>query len=662
MAVETRLVQAGRDTILGLADRAAAVDILAELVWNAIDAEAMAVDVAVAIDAMGAPEEIVVRDDGHGMPHDRLHELFLTHGESWKRKSRFSPNIKRPLHGQLGRGRFLTYGIAERVEWRSVCADGDGFSEIVVRGSQSEPNKFTFDGPWPSDGPAGTTVTMVPQQTRKVTSIGDGGIHLPLTARLAATLLALHQVKVTFREKMLDPQAHILQDTERELELDPAMLHDKGQPVLRIVEWSSDMRSKTMYLCDERGGVITEYKPDRMPPAPVHWTAYLMWEGFRDPELMGPGDLLVPSVRHGDLLRAVQRELGLHLNRRLDEQKGAILSEWKAEGVYPYPGEPRDSAEQVEREIFDIVAVVASPAIGRDVKQKKLSLRLLQEATRAEPSRTSRILNAVLDLTDEEREVLDDLLERTKLASIIHAAQTVADRSDFLLALRGLLYSDETKKEFREVDQLHPMLVNEPWVFGDEWNLALSESGLTRVVKTMVSKRGDVEFAPRPVALPSGKRGRVDIVFYRYLPESERSRHLVVELKRPKKLGMTEFGQLNDYATAITGHAEVAGTPHDWDFWLLGTEIDDSVENLYTDPSRPGLIANNRYRIWVMSWGQLLDQAERRVRAFRDVLELVSTDETSRDYLQRKHEEFIPAQAARPRRADAVDDGTVDPE
>jgi hypothetical protein len=86
---------------------------------------------------------------------------------------------------------------------------------------------------------------------------------------------------------------------------------------------------------------------------------------------------------------------------------------------------------------------------------------------------------------------------------------------------------------------------------------------------------------------------------------------------------------------------------HDWDFWLVGTEIDDVVRNQYSDAARPGLTTNNpRYRIWVMSWGQLLDQAERRVQAFRSALELVSTEGTSREYLQRKHAEFIPPLAA----------------
>lgn len=640
-------MRAGRGTILGYVERASPVDILAELMWNALDAEAMNVDTTVAIGALGAPEEIVVRDDGHGMPHDQVPDLFLTHGESWKRTSGFSPTINRPMHGQLGRGRFLVYGIAERVEWRSVSADGEALSETVIHGNRAAPNEFTFDGPWPSPGPVGTTVRMEARQIPRVAGIGDGDIRLPLTARLAASLLALPEVKVTYRGQPLSPQAHVIHDVDLDLDLDPALLHGKARPRLRVVEWSADMRSKTLYLCDERGGVVTEHKLGRLPPAPIHWTAYLQWEGFRDPDLMGLADLHVPDLRHGELLAVTQRAMADHLNRRLAEQKGSILVQWKAEGVYPYQGDPRSAVEEVEREIFDIVAVVASRAIGRDSKQKKLSLRLLQEATRAEPARTNDILNAVLDLKDGEREVLLELLERTKLASVVRAARTIADRSEFLRRLRGSLYANEARTVFREVDQLHPMLVNEPWIFGDEWSVALPETGLTRVVRTLITQRDDVEFASHAVPLPSDKRGRTDMVFSRHLPESDRTRHLIVELKRPMRLTMTEFDQINNDAAAITGHPEVLGTPDDWDFWLVGTQIDNAVRNQYSDPARPGLTTNNpRYRIWVMTWEQLLDQADRRVQAFRSSLELVSTDQNSRAYLQRKHAEFIPPPAA----------------
>ncbi|SKD94037.1 histidine kinase [Mycobacteroides abscessus subsp. massiliense] len=589
-------------------------------------------------------EEIFISDNGSGMPPDQVEDFFLTHGESWKRNARFSPDKSRPLHGRFGRGRFLGYAVADKISWTTVASRDGEFTETVIIGRQSAPDEFDFTSPIPVGGPTGTTVHLVTRQIPKVVALTDPGASLQLVATLAPSLLALPDVVVNYRGNRLKPQDHIISDNFLDLAIDTRDLHGLPQPQLRLVEWSSDMRAKTLFLCDERGNVITEYRTASLPPAPISWTAYLQWEGFRDPDLMSGADLRVPEIRHGALIHAAEKSLSQYLEHRLNEQKGRIIAEWIEQGVYPYQGNPRNAAEEVERDVFDIVAVVASPAIGKGVKQKKLSLRLLQEATRAEPSRTNKILTSVLDLSDEEQQVLVELLERTKLASIIKSAQTIADRADFIHGLRSLLYTDPIRKEFREVDQLHPMLVNEPWIFGDEWNLALSEVGLTRLVKTLVLEHeSDAEFATSPVVLPSGKKGRVDMVFSRHLPDSERTRHLVVELKRPKTIRMAEFSQVTNYASAIVEHPEVIDSPHTFDFWLIGTEIDNSVRHQYSDPSRPGLTTNNdQYRLWVMSWGQLLDQAERRIQAFQDALELSSSDVASRQYLQRKHAEFVP--------------------
>ncbi|MFG1645731.1 ATP-binding protein [Amycolatopsis sp. NPDC049252] len=544
------------------------MDVVAELVWNAIDAEATTVDVTVVRDAVGGPLKVVVTDNGHGMSSEDILDLFQIHGDSWKKAKRFSPEINRPLHGQLGRGRFLTYGIAEEVEWRSTVVREGGFVTTVIHGSRTRPDEFLVSEPQSADGPRGTAVTLSLRQIPRTVHLVDSDLQPPLTAQLAGFLLALPDVTVTFRGHDLDPKAHILDQVDLPVPAPAAATHGKAAPILRFVEWDEDMAARKLFLCDKHGAVVTEFKPTLPRPVPVHWSAYLLWEGFRDQELMTPADLVFPDVRHGDLLEAAQQALIDHLGELLDERKGTILAEWKAQGVYPYVGAASTPAEEVEREVFDIVAVLASQAIGKDRRQKELSLRLLQEAARVEPTKTGQILTKVLTLSDDEQEMVVELLERTTFGSIVRSANTVANRVDFVAGLRRLLYSDEARKKFREVDQLHPMLVREPWIFGDEWSLSLSESGLSRVVRDAVTRSG-AEFAPSPVALPSGKRGRVDMVFYRHLPESERNRHLVVELKRPMKATMKEFSQLNNYATAITGSPEVSGTPNEWDFWLI---------------------------------------------------------------------------------------------
>jgi hypothetical protein len=65
---------------------------------------------------------------------------------------------------------------------------------------------------------------------------------------------------------------------------------------------------------------------------------------------------------------------------------------------------------------------------------------------------------------------------------------------------------------------------------------------------------------------------------------------------------MKEFGQLNDCTTAITGHSEVAGTPNEWDFWLITTDVNDAVRNLWSNTSQPGLVMTGpQYRLWIMT-------------------------------------------------------------
>lgn len=374
-----------------------------------------------------------------------------------------------------------------------------------------------------------------------------------------------------------------------------------------------------------------------------------MWSGFRDPELMSVTDLHVPEVKHRSLVDATWKALRAFFADELERRRGALLDEWKREGSYPYHSAPTTPTEEVEQHLFDVVAVVASPSLGKSTKERRLALGLLREAVTSRSGRTREVLDAVLDLSEHEKEVLAELLERTTLGSIVRSSRTVADRLDFIHGLKSLLYVDETRRVFREVDQLQPMVSKEPWVFGEEWTDSLTESGLTRVVTTAMERENpDIVFAPNPVTLPDGRRGRVDMALYRQLPESEGSRHLVVELKRANlTLSMTEYAQVANYAAAIAERPEVVSVRNQWDFWLVGTEYDAAVRNqLSRDSSTYGLaLAGERFRIWVLTWSELLDRADRRLQAFAQQLQLASSDEAGRAYLERIYPEFIPATA-----------------
>lgn len=638
-------LKSGKDRVISNADRATAHQAIAELIWNAIDAEATRVEVRVDRNELGAPAEVVVADTGHGINPDDVHELFLTEGDSWKREQRFSPTIRRPLHGRLGRGRLLGYSVAETVQWDSVFATSSGNRATRVVGRRADPAGFDISESMPTSESAGTTVRLKMLDNQKAARVGDETFSSKLIELMAESLEAHSGVEVVWDGTPLHARDVIARRSDCELPVfTEDVLRGHGQPVLTVIEWTAKgMGSRMLRLCDEAGSAVTEFQPSVLPG--LSWTAYLKWSGFSDPQLMGVGDLHHPEFSHGEMLTAASMTINHYVADRLDAERGVVVDEWKKEGVYPYVGEPASPIETAERDVFEVVAVIASGSIPRrGADQKRLALRLIKESLQADPQRLHGALSAVLKLTDGELEQLDRLLARTELSALIRAASRVANRLDFVGGLSTLLYADETRTEFREVDQLHPMLVQEPWVFGDEWDGCLSEHGLTRVVKSVIEKHADKLIAVTPVTLEDGRRGRLDLLFHKVMPESEWDRHLVVELKRPGKLTMEHYGQLVNYATTITEHPEVVDTSTKWDFWLVGSDMDASVASQRSgDGLRKGFVKDfGRYRLWIVRWGELLDDLRRKYESYRETLDLQPTTETGLDYLHRIHAEYLP--------------------
>jgi hypothetical protein len=149
-----------------------------------------------------------------------------------------------------------------------------------------------------------------------------------------------------------------------------------------------------------------------------------------------------------------------------------LIEQWKAEKSYPYTDEPTDTLQQAERDLFDVVAVVAAKAVQTsDAPALRFSLRLLREAVESSPTALNKILNEVLELPQDRLDELHRLLNRTPLTSIISASKTIADRLDFLTGLDLVLFDEEPKKQTLERRQLHRMLAQETWLFGEEYAL-----------------------------------------------------------------------------------------------------------------------------------------------------------------------------------------------
>ena len=103
---------------------------------------------------------------------------------------------------------------------------------------------------------------------------------------------------------------------------------------------------------------------------------------------------------------------------------------------------------------------------------------MLRHAIERSPTELQKILDEVLRLPKRKQKELAQLLDQTNLSGIISAASLVADRLKFLHGLNIILFDHETRDRLKERTQLHKILEQNTWVFGEEYNLWASDKGL----------------------------------------------------------------------------------------------------------------------------------------------------------------------------------------
>ena len=145
-------VQAGRDHLAQFTKKRP-LDAVAELIWNALDAEATRASVKVAVaSAAGEGAEhvtaVTITDNGHGFTHETACQAFATIGDSWKRSlGGLTVSGDRILHGSKGRGRFFAYSLGSRAEWTTVYDDSGTKQRLRVNGDADSIDQFEIEAP-----------------------------------------------------------------------------------------------------------------------------------------------------------------------------------------------------------------------------------------------------------------------------------------------------------------------------------------------------------------------------------------------------------------------------------------------------------------------------------------------------------------------------------
>ena len=381
-------VQAQKDHIFSLCS-SATIPAIAELIWNALDADAYDVKVDVIQNSLGAIDAIRVSDDGSGIDISEIDHNFGNLGGSWKRDAYKTREAGRVLHGSKGRGRFKAFSLGNHVEWRTTVVDERGLRSYVITGEAADPSHFTLDAQ-DVPGPAPGTEVMIANTRGTLSALRDTAAVLQqLSAYFALYLKAYPNVKIYFQGLLVNPI--IVQKARQSYSLKSTT---GVRAELEIIEWKAKKTRAKIIFCDTRGFALHEMDASIRPGNEFNFTAYLISPLFEE---LNQENLLVIEDLHPEIsafLNAARDTLRAYFRTIREKMEQDIRHQWIEEGIYPFNIKKPD--ESGARDRFDTYArnfqAYCNGFEELSSPEKRMIFCLLKEALANDPKSVAKSL------------------------------------------------------------------------------------------------------------------------------------------------------------------------------------------------------------------------------------------------------------------------------
>jgi hypothetical protein len=620
------------------------VQAIAELIWNGLDAEATRIKVTAETDELRL-RSVTVDDNGHGMSHQEAECYFKNLGGSWKKSSGGSKNGLRHLHGKEGRGRLRALGIGRVAEWSIVGRNGEGqletFQVTIIR-DDLRTARISEAVPAGEGQRAGTRVRI--SEMDKDWRLDSPGTVQEVAESFALYLTEYPDISITFDGAAIDPSAAI--SKKNTYDLAPIETGDTTYPAaLEVIEWKRST-DRMLYLCDE-GGLPLHRIPPMIQAPGFEFSAYLK-SSYNS--LLNQRGILEAGELDPSLAKAVEdskERLRVHFKAREAEDTRSLVERWKQEAVYPYKGDPHTPVQAAERQVFDIVALSVATAIPdfeeQDTRNKRFQMRMLRQAIEKSPEEVQLIMNEVLGLPKSKQEELAKLLRKTTLSAVISAAKMVAERLELLTALEAMLFDPDLKKTFKE---LHKILADNTWIFGEQFALTLSDKSLNEVLVKHLHATSSGQASGKKVKRLDGRTGIIDLFLTQRIPTPRADEHeyLIVELKAPSvKVGAKETGQLRSYAYAVQDDERFRNMKVRWEFWVVSNDMTPAAVQEVTSSDRPyGMLdRKTNCNLWVRTWSEILNESRARLQLFEKELNYNADKDDSLSFLRSTYAKFL---------------------
>ncbi|WP_162147930.1 ATP-binding protein [Oleidesulfovibrio alaskensis] len=614
---------------------------IAEYIWNGFDANATQVKIDFQITELGGISKITILDNGDGIPYAELGSKFVPFLHSQKAIIPRAGDDSQLTKGKNGVGRLTFFHFAEIAIWETTYTKKNSKSHYSIKIASDVLEKYVSTIEKKTTQSKGTKVSF-----ERVTSLTQEhiiGIKEYITKEFS-WFLKLNEDKhyeITINDTPINYRKHIHSSK--------SIVHniDKHNFEIELIIWDSKLNkesSKAYYFTPEKKLTKKETTSFNNKSDGFYHSVYVESPFFST----------APSQKNNDNNRlfdeeneatTVYRKLKTKIDdilidaRRdfINQKTEAILNRFEDEGVFPHFNADNDldsfrhdklkriigGLYQVEPKLFNSISTV----------HKKTLVRLIDHVSAGQGLDTLfTILEEVLNLNEEQRRDLVELLKVTSLSSIIKTIKMVKDRFAALEHLDTLLFTDEPNAN--EVQHIQSFVENHYWIFGEQYMLVTAaepsfEEGLRRhlyLLRGEKKKKGHVR-----IDHESRKRAP-DIFMMRNQFHQGKRKCIIVELKHRKiKLGNKELRQVLDYMDVICSEPRYNGDDIIWEFHLVGNQMHPNQRDIIDGQKSCELSgekfltrvsAQFNYKVYAYEWSNLRVALEEKLKFLQDQLEL----------------------------------------
>ncbi|MCP1994720.1 ATP-binding protein [Flavobacterium sp. HSC-61S13] len=635
-----------------------------ELINNAIQANAKNIDITIvyndSLTVKSGIEKLSIQDDGCGVPYSEIKKRIL----------QIATNVKKS--GQ-GIGRFSSFQIGELMKIETVAFDS--------RNQQYSKTRLAIDTATLDDIELEKTAVKIDydysETTRNTTyyKVEIENLHHNKQKRVAKKNLLIasfnkdqiaaaifehypfeifnEKINFTVNGRKIDKNEFVLEEPKYKKVTYSNINQQVFDLNFHFYKIKTSLNKVKVFLQAENAGIKSvayefTYSSDWYTPDLGTWFVYIDSNLF-DSDLFRNIDLENLGEEETKKLKSVIKETINDFFKTRNKKFENFINRLENDQYYPFKNEkPATNSQEI---VFKKIAYLIEEKhqiVESDDQIRTFLFPLLNKAIA--DGNIEYIFNKVLKLSDENLDKFHSLLQKTDLENVVHFASKVAAKNEFLSFLHEIIYGS-IASYVKERSQLHKIVENELWLFGEHYNETphlWSDRRIGSILSDLTNRFLHYEPTADENNLIENTEGLNNITDLFFLNEKindygERE-IMVVELKSPKcAIGKKELNQIDAYAFTLEDYGALPTEKVKYKLYLISSHLSKFAKSKVKSsrqkyPDQPFLYdrkTEKNIEVYVVEWSEIIELCKRKLKYLS--LQLDIKDRSVKDKFEQEY-------------------------